>query len=198
MKRAIPFLVLGSVLLLLGSSILIAYTLGWIAPINTITTNHVAVGELRYTLSGSFITPSSIVAPGDELIDVGFSVDNASPISSRIRVQITYTTWDNVGGVPTSATATYAGGSSEALAVTFASGFVYSDGYWYITDTSHELAANSGTQDLVSSIYYDGDNTDIDYAGQDVTVTLIIQVSQADNVTWTDLASYDFSTGYPA
>ena len=198
MKRAIPFFVLGSVLLLLGASILIAFTLGWVAPINTFTTNHVAVGDLRYTLSGSFITPATIVAPGDELIEVGFSVDNSSPIASRIRVQITYTTWDNVEGVLTSATATYAGGSTEALAVTFAAGFVYSDGYWYITDTSHELAPDSGPQSLVTSIYYDGDNTDIDYQAQDVTVTLIIQVSQADNVTWTDLASYDFSTGYPA
>lgn len=198
MKRAIPFLIFGSVLLLFGAFLLVAYTLGWIAPLNTITTNHVAVGDLRYTLSGSFITPATIVAPGDELIDVGFSVDNSSPIASRIRVQITYTTWDNVEGVPTSATATYAGGSTEALAVTFASGFVYSDGYWYITDTSHELAPDSGTQSLVTSVYYDGDNTDIDYQAQDVTVTLIIQVSQADNVSWTDLASYDFSTGYPA
>lgn len=198
MKRAIPFMVFGSILLLFGAFLLVAYTFGWIAPLNTITTNHVALGDLRYTLSGGFVTPGTILAPGDEMIGTAFSVDNESPIASRLRVQITYTTWDNIDEVLTSATVTYSGGSEEALNVTFASGFVCVDGYWYLTDTDHELAANSGTQDLISSVYYDGNNTDIDYQGQDVTVTLIIQVSQADNVSWTDLASYDFSTGYPA
>jgi hypothetical protein len=197
MKKSIVVMTFAAVLLFLGSLALIAYTLGWIAPLNTFTTNHVSVGELRYTLTGAFITPTDPITPNQELIDTAFSVDNDSPISSRMRIEITYTAYENIEGVITPSTETYAGGETEPLKAVFASGFVYIDGYWYMTDQNYSFAADSGTQALVSSVYYDPEYASYDFTGQDVTVTLTIQVSQSDNVSWTDLAGFDFSTGYP-
>ena len=199
MKRSVLIITLTSVFLFLASLGMIAYTLGWIAPLDIITTNHVVVGDLDYTLSGSFITDETIIVPGTELIDTPFAVDNDSSIPSMLRMQVTYTTYAYVGEVLTPSITIYRGGSTEALYVGFASGFVCPEGedYWYMTDLTHVFSADSGSQDLVLSLYYDGENTTIDFQGQDVTVKLTIQVSQSDHVNWTTLANYDFATGYP-
>ncbi len=199
MKRTVWIFTLTSVFLLIASLGMIAYTLGWIAPLDIITTNHVVVGDLDYTLSGSFITDETIIVPGTELIDTPFAVDNDSSIASRLRMQITYTSYSYVGEVLTPSTLVYRGGADEALAVVFASGFVCPEGedYWYMTDVSYAFPADSGPQDLVLSLYFDGEYTSIDFQGQDVSVQLTIQVSQADHVSWTTLADYDFATGYP-
>jgi len=197
MKKSIAIMSFSAILLFLGSLALIAYTLGWIAPINTITTNNVSVGELRYTLTGAFITPTDPITPNQELLSTAFSVDNDSPISSRLRVQITYTAYTNVEGVITGSTEIYEGGLTEPLKAVLAPGFVCIEGYWYMTDASFAFSADSGTQALVSSVYYDPEYASFDFTGRMVTVTLTIQVSQSDNITWTDLAGYDFSSGYP-
>jgi hypothetical protein len=196
-NKTIVFSLLALVLFL-ASFLMVAITFGWITPFVSIPDNEVVVGELRYTKSGAFIGSSTILIPGEEMLASTIAIANASPIESQMRVKITYTAWTNIASVITESTETYQGSSTEPLHADFATGFIYASGYWYLTSTDYVFAVNSGNQNILTSIYYDGNNTGIDFSGRMVTVTVSIEVKQADNVAWSALTSYDFSTGYPA
>lgn len=201
MTRKIRVLTLLSLVFFLSALAVVGATYGWFGQAFTFTTENIAVGDLRYGETGAFIADGTIVVPGQELLATPIAVDNDSPISSQLRVLVTYTKCTNPGTV-TCVETTYAGAADDHLAVVFGTGFAYISGYWYYTPgspvTTYELAPGSGPLSIVTSVYYDGELTGIDYGGQAVAVAVAIQVKQADNATWADLAGYDFSTGYPA
>jgi len=201
MKTKIRMMLLLSAFFLLSALGVIGMTYGWFGQSFTFTTENIAVGDLRYSETGAFIADATVIVPGQELIQTDIAVDNDSPITSQLRVLVTYTKCTNPGTV-TCVDTTYAGGVDDHLSVTFGAGFSYISGYWYYTPgtplTTYVIAAASGAMDVITSLYYDGELTGIDYNGQDVSITVTIQIKQADNVAWVDLAGYDFSTGYPA
>lgn len=195
-KRKSLYISLVSLVLILASLLMLGITYGWIADVIDLNSGIVSVGDLRYTKSGAFIEdPSTPIYPGYEFIDTTLSVNNQSPIDSQLRVKIVYTKITSFGGTPTATAYT---GSNDHLSVTFVDTFVNSGDYWYFTATDYVILAESGDIDIISSLYYDGDVVGNDYNNATVTVTVSIEVKQSDNVTWAELTSYDFSTGYPA
>lgn len=210
MKKRIRIISISALFLIMISLAMIGITYGWLTHGIVFTSGNINVGDLRYTKSGTFITPDTIIVPGDNLIDQPFVINNLSPIASQLRVKITYTRITKVGEVITpEADYVFKNDTDDhlAVAVTFTSTFTFTDGdlildefdddYWYFGSSDEIIPATSGDINLFSAIYYDGDKTSIDYNGQDVTVTVTVEVKQADNVTWSELTTYDFATGYP-
>jgi len=198
MKRKNLYMSLASLVLLLASFVMIGITYGWFAFIVDLNPGTLSVGDLRYTQSGSFIT-DEIIVPGLELLDADIDIDNQSPITSQLRVKIEYTEITNPGGTGLVIdTVILTDSANDHLVVEWdpTSTFVYDTDYWYYNSTVSVIAATSGAIPILDSIKY-GLNTNIDYVGQAVSITVIIEVKQSDNVTWSELTSYDFSTGYP-
>ncbi|MBI9009141.1 MAG: hypothetical protein JEZ05_03845 [Tenericutes bacterium] len=196
-KRLI--LPLTSLFLILSSLVILGITYGWFADLIDLDSGVISVGDLRYFQNGDFITDDTIIYPGLELVDTEFDVTNTSPIESQLRIQITYTRITNPGGAGLvfEENYIYTDASTEHISVVFDSTFVYDTEYWYLNGTTSTIAADSGLIELVSSIIYDGVNTNIDYVEQDVAVSITIEIKQNDNATWSELVGYDFSTGEP-
>jgi len=197
MKKATLIMSIASSLLILASIMMIGISFGWFANVLNLNDGIISVGDLRYSETGAFITDDQVLQPGEELLDTAITLTNTSPIDSQMRVKISYTKITRPVDVLVIETVDYAD-SDDHLAVVFDSTFVFSSGYWYYNATDAVISANSGLIEIISSIYYDGDLTGIDYSGQTIEVTITIEVKQNDNVTWSELTSYDFSTGYPA
>ncbi|MFA5741369.1 MAG: hypothetical protein WC874_00680 [Candidatus Izemoplasmatales bacterium] len=215
MKRMTVLFSIIALLLTIASFLLIGFTLGWFAPSVIITTNEVAVGDLRYSLSGEFITSNpldpTVIVPGDELLTSTIGITNNSPIESQLRIKIEYTAYHNNEGEITGSTETYGAAVGEPLVAVFAFddndtpdnytddiNFIYSDNWWYWDNTDYVYSINSGSQEIITSIFYDGNYTGIDYSSFDVshpvTVSITIEVKQADNVTWSGLTTFIFTT----
>ncbi|PKK97622.1 MAG: hypothetical protein CVV56_05540 [Tenericutes bacterium HGW-Tenericutes-1] len=175
---------------------MIAISYAWLSKQLTITSNTVSVGEILYVKSGSWISPTEPIVPNTDLIAEDFILDNQSSIPSQMRVIITYTKYASIEDV-TGTVTTYSN-TLDHISVSMPTEFVYSSGYWYYTATDYSIPAVSGPITIVSSLYFDGDIVSIDYASKNVTITITIQVKQANNVTWNDLTSYNFETGLPA
>jgi len=200
MKRKSLYISFVSLVLILISMVMLGITYGWLADVIDLNSGIISVGDLRYTKSGAFVSdsPTPIIYPGFEFVDTALSVNNQSPIESQLRVEIEYTKITNPLGVLTTETVSYTNAVDDHLSVTFDSTFVNSGDYWYYNTTDYVVLVTSGAINIISSIYYDGDLTGNDYNNASVTVTVTIEVKQSDNVTWAELTSYDFSTGYPA
>ncbi|MBN2540286.1 MAG: hypothetical protein JXB08_02045 [Bacilli bacterium] len=196
MKRKSLILSITSLVLIITSVLILGFTFGWGFDSIDLNTGTISVGDLRYSQDGDFITNGTIMYPGMELVNTSFTLTNESPITSQMRLKIAYTKVEDpqVGGVTTY----YTGAVDDHLAVTFDSTFVNSGDYWYYNSDVYEITANSGQIDLLSSISYDGNLVGNDYAQVSCAITITIEVKQNDNVTWSELTSYDFETGYPA
>ncbi len=187
-----------SLSLILLSFVVISITFGWTFGVVDFTGHTVAVGDLRYTKSGAFISEEEILYPGMELIDQSIALTNESPITSQMRVKIVYTRITNpTGSALVIEDVAYENGVDDHLDVVFDATYTYDSDYWYYGDSSTTIAADSGSIPILSSIQYDGFVTGNDYSSQTITITVTIEVKQDDNVNWTELTSYDFSTGYP-
>ncbi len=207
MKKTITAILMASGFLIIASLGILGITFGWFVQSTTLPGGTVSVGDLRYELAGGFVE-DEIIVPGWELVDTPFVITNNSPIASQLRLKITYTRVTVVEEVITpEEDYVYKGDEDDHLAVDFTSSFTFGDGdltpdeydddYWYYGDYETVILAESGALDLIDSIYYDGYMTSIDYFSQSVTVTLLIEVKQADHVEWSELATYDFATGDP-
>ncbi|NLF49147.1 MAG: hypothetical protein GX582_05830 [Acholeplasmataceae bacterium] len=71
------------------------------------------------------------------------------------------------------------------------------DDYWYFGSADTIIPENSGIIRLIRKIQYDGAKASNDYSGQPIQIAIEIQVKQSDHVSWSDLTSIDFETGYP-
>ena len=169
-KRVIVSMI--SLILILSSLVMLGITYGWLADVIDIGSGTISVGDLRYTENGEFVSNGTIIHPNEELIQTNIDLTNSSPITSQLRVKITYTKITNPGGVGLviENDYIYTDDPSEHITVVFDSSFTYDTGYWYYNGTSGELAANSGLLPSISSILYDGENTNIDYVGQNFAV----------------------------
>jgi hypothetical protein len=170
----------------------VTVTYAWIAYSESVDGGTVSVGQIDYTYSGSFIDGSEIIYPNKELLSQAITVDNQSTIDTQLRLTINYTLVEEV-----TSNKIYLDDVNDDLSVVFDNPFVLDGDYWYYQNTDFSIE-DTGVMNIISSITYDGDSSSNEYASQTVNVQVIIQVKQADNVTWTDLATYDFETGNPS
>ncbi|MBU0997042.1 MAG: hypothetical protein KKE16_03245 [Firmicutes bacterium] len=198
MKKRIILLSVSSIVFILASIVMLGFTYGWWVSLVNYPDNEISVGDLRYTPSGGFITggASYVYLPGEELIDSTITIDNASPIDSQLRVKIEYTKW-TFDVTLQSETVVYTASASDHIYVGLDANLQLVGDYYYYGGDSNVLSPDSGLMTLITSLYYDGSVTTFDYAGQEVTVTITIEVKQGGDLTWSDLIGYDFSTGYP-
>jgi len=207
MKKLIPAIVTVSGFLILAALGILGITYGWFVYSTTLPGGSVAVGDLRYGLDGAFVT-ESIIVPGQELIAEDIEIINASPVTSQLRLKITYTRVTIVNDIVTpEEDYVYKNDDDDHLVVNFTSTFTLGDGdvtpgededdYWYYEDYDHVIAAESGLIGIIDSIYFDGYKTSSDYQNESIEVKVTIEVKQADHVTWSELAAYDFETGDP-
>ncbi len=200
MKKKSLYLSLASLVLILVSLTMLGVTYGWFAGIFDLNSGTISVGDLRYSETGAFISgvPEQVIViqPDLELIATDITVTNESSINSHLRVKIEYTRMSDYIGPST--IVAYSNALDDHLSVTFGSTFAYASDYWYYSATDATILANSGLMSLITSLYYDADVTGNDYSEVSVVVTVTIEVKQDDNVTWAELSTYDFSTGYPA
>ncbi len=198
MKRKSLFLSILSLSIFFFSILAIGITYGWFADVIDLGSGTVSVGDIRYTKSGGFISSNQIIQPGMEFIDTPITLMNESSITSQMRIKIEYTKVTRPVDTLVIETVDYANSASDHLSVSFGSTFVYDNGYWYYNGLSSSIPADSGTIGVISSLYYDGNLVGNDYSGITCNISVIIEVKQNDNVSWSELTSYDFSTGNPA
>jgi hypothetical protein len=170
----------------------ITVTYAWIAYSESIDGGTVSAGQVDYSYSGAFIDGSEIIFPNKELLSQAISVDNQSTIDTQLRLTINYTLIEEV-----TSNKIYKDDVNDDLSVVFDSLFVLDGDYWYYQATDFSIE-NTGVLNIISSIAYNGNASSNEYASQTVSIQVLIQVKQADNVTWTDLATYDFETGNPS
>ena len=202
MKKATLYLSIATLFLTFVSFLMIAITYGWFLVTKSIPEVDISSGDLHFVLGGDFIADDSIIVPGQALLSSPLTINNLSSVDTQMRVRIEYQAYVRVGETVTPTVLVYADAPTDHLIVTFASGYVYSSGYWYYTVTptpalDYVFVAESGLQSLISQVTYDGWFTGSDYFEEPVFVQIYLQVKQADGVTWVDLASYDFATGDP-
>ncbi|MDP2424729.1 MAG: hypothetical protein Q8M70_00010 [bacterium] len=194
------FLLLASSILLL-SVFIIGITFGWFAKAVVIPKGQISIGEITYVLEGELINANVIIVPGLELVTEPFTLTNLSSIDTQVRVKINYLAFVRNGLSVDTLELSYLGNSSDFISVNFGSNFSRIGNYWYysadpeVDGFDYILPAESGSFSLFSSIMYDGTLTGIDFAGQNIHFTIIIEVKQARNVTWTELANINFQTG---
>ncbi len=198
MKKWTIFFSISSLVLIIGSLVMLGITYGWFSSLFTIPDGQVGVGELKYVPEGSFVSNGTLLVPDDELVSSAFVMTNNSTIDSQLRIQIIYTKVTNVNDVITSTNEYYVNAPDDHISVIMDPLFVQSGDYFYYGGESYVIDSQSGIMNLVSSIIYDGEFTGIDYATMPINVTIRVEVKQAGNVTWNELLNYDFSTGYPA
>lgn len=147
-------------------------------------------GEISYTVSGAFRDFSNTkIFPGDELIDTALSLTNSSNIDTQLRVKILFTKY---GSSNISTTEVYDSTShNSALEVVMDSAWVMgSDNYYYYNGDSYVVqTTDTGSIPLISSVKYNGANTNIYNSGNTVNVSVVIESKQAHYVTWTQLGT---------
>lgn len=191
------FILISSIsLLVIIFGLIVSITFGWLSIFNSSSGGTVSVGSLTYEKSGNFITDDQIIYPGMELLDSDFTLTNNSTIDSQLRIKIDYTKVTNPGTIQVE-TVSYTDAVDEHLAVVFGTSFSYDNDYWYYNGLSGVVPAESGLMSLITSISYNGAFAGLDYSGQTVDIAVTIEVKQSDNVTWSELTTYDFQTGYP-
>ncbi|MGE4572246.1 MAG: hypothetical protein AB7E09_05815 [Candidatus Izemoplasmatales bacterium] len=177
-----------SLLLLIFAFLLtITATYAWISLYESAGSAQINTGQISYTYHGSFIDESEIVFPDKELLNEDIFVNNQSNIDTSLRLKIDYTLVEEVISLKT-----YKNEISDDLFVEFGSSFVLDGDYWYYIASDHAIA-NTGVIALINSIYYDGFKASNEYATNQVSLYVLIQVKQADHVEWTDLTSIDFN-----
>jgi hypothetical protein len=202
MKNKSLLISISSLIITIVALSMIAITYGWFSKQVTLTSQYVSVGEIVYLKSGAWLDTEEPIVPSNELIAESFILDNQSNISSQLRIRIEYTYYDSVED-EIGELITYTG-VGDYLFVDMPSEFFYYDdnledeipGYWYFSATDYAFQANSGPLTILSSLYYDGNKTSIDFASKSVTIKITIQVKQTNNLVWNDLTTYDFQTGY--
>ena len=170
----------------------ISVTYAWISYSDRIDGGGISTGELNYTYQGSFVENGTVIVPGQELIVNAFVVDNQSTIDSQLRLKIIYTLVEE-----TASQKVYKNESTDDLAVVFDQTLVLVDDYWYYPSFDDAITT-TGSIALVSSLMYDGFKASNEYRDQVISIGLVIQVKQADFVSWNDLATINFTTGNPA
>lgn len=169
------------------------------------TSKTFTMGDISYTMGGSFTTSTPIV-PGMALIATPITIENNSTVDSQIRIIITYTEYTGTKEAPVKTTdpVYYIGSASSDVVLTLNSGWVNDGNYWYYGSKTGETMSyttiastdlNTATN-LITALSYSGANVGNEYAAAtDLVVTITLQAKQADNVTWSDMGSIDFTTG---
>jgi len=147
-----------------------------------------------YDLNGDLVEEVNIY-PELELVNNPVTIANSSTNNLFLRIKIEYTKVELnfLGGGSYSTTNLGLVGYSGAidadnhLIVIMDPLFDYdSDGYWYYDG---EIANDGISVELLNSIYYDGTKSSNEYASEEITVKVTIEVRDALKVPWAPLAT---------
>lgn len=153
----------------------------------------------------------TVIMQGDNLVTLGgnsaaLEIDNNSTVDCQIRIKILYTSYRS-GKVET---VNYTGTDKDDIDVVFAADswgrFINSSGechYYYVGEGKGNRTLD-GLSDIpsiepqtfkipaITSISYK-DSISQAYSGKEVNVKVVFESKQADNITWTQIDSYEVS-----
>ena len=181
------------IILIFAILISLSSVFAWVNYVLDLPPGSAAVGEIDYTITGTFIEPNDPIYPGKNLVNQDFTLNNDSTIDTELRLKISYT--KIIDTVVTDGII-YTDDALDHLIVDFAIPFVYGDDdFWYYSDVTTIFP--TGLVTIIDNMTYDGDLVSNNYSEVNINISVFIQIKQANNVTWQDLTTYDFSTGYP-
>ena len=206
MKNKKIILLLGIVLLAVVG-IMTNLIVAWLTDTGVTGPTEFTIGEVSYTLDGSFIPEESVVVPGQQLIALDtdgetlkkFTLTNNSTVGSELRFKIEVIHEVDEGDDQD---------WIEYLTITYGSGWTLADGYYYYRGTEatpegdpatkHIIPAKDGDAlvlDVITSIIIDGTKVGNAFQSLVFSITITFEAKQADYVTWAELGGIDFETG---
>ena len=199
-NKKIVFLSLG--LLLIVTTLVISIS-AWLTDVDETPDTTFTIGDVEYTIVGDFIA-DGIVVPGQELIDGNLSLTNSSTVTSELRVRVIVTRKEGL------ADAAVVADLSSILTTDGSSGgnFVFAPGWekhlsetnaWYYKPSGNPVIPNSGQSiTVLSTLKFDGSKVGNSFSNNVFTIKFIFEAKQAEHVTWSELATYSFSSGLPS
>lgn len=184
-KRLIKSLIL----LIVAFSLTIGVTYAWISYSEREDAGIVSVGDITYQINGGFISETEIIYPSKDLVTPNIIISNQSTIETQIRLKINYTLIDDTS----TSNKIYKNDANDDLSVVFGSSYVLDGDYWYYQSTSYMIDAGANVP-VINAMYYDGQTSSNEYANENINIEIILQVKQADNVSWLDLTTYTFGS----
>lgn len=153
----------------------------------------------------------TVITQGDNLVTLGgnsaaLEIDNNSTVDSHIRIKVMYTSYSSGKAEMVN----YSGSDTDDIDVVFASDcwakYVNASGdcHYYYVGNGNGNKTLSGLDNLpavpaqtfripaISSISYKN-NISQAYSGKEVQIKVVFESKQADNVSWTQIDTYEVS-----
>lgn len=184
-------IVLLSILLFLMVGITSALITAWLTDTENTGSTTFEVGDISYTWSGEMIDNSTKIVPGQELIAATFTLQNASTVSSELRIFVTIE-GEYIDETEIEDAISY-------FSITFGSNWTQyaTDGKYYYGSyaTPTEVEVGSDPITVVTSLMLDGSKVGNAFSKANFTITLTFEAKQKMHVNWEQLGSIDFETG---
>jgi hypothetical protein len=177
------------ILLIVALALTIGVSYAWISYSEREDAGIVSVGDITYQINGGFISETEIIYPSKDLVTPNIIISNQSTIETQIRLKITYTLIDDTS----TSNKIYKNDATDDLSVVFGSAYVLDGDYWYYQNTSYMIDVGANVP-VINAMYYDGQTSSNEYANENINIEIILQVKQADNVSWLDLTTYTFGS----
>ncbi|MFW5889003.1 MAG: hypothetical protein ACOCUD_01345 [Bacillota bacterium] len=181
-------------LLIIALFFLVSVTYSWVNYVLNLPPGSASLGGIEYSFEGGFIEANDPIYPGKNLVTEDFAINNTSSIATELRVKISYT---KIVDTVVNDDIIYSADELDHLIVDFAIPFVYGDDdFWYYSDATTIFP--TGVVTIFDMVTYDGNFVSNNYSEANINISILIQIKQANNVTWQDLTTFDFNTGHPA
>lgn len=184
MKKKIIVLCGVMIFALLG---FIGTTVAWLTSTGT-EEQTVEVGQIKFAIT-NLVAETEKIVPGDSLFEGEITFENTSNVDSQLRFKIDMAC-DPVLDLDIS--------YFKAFSSVNWKSYEGEDYYYYGGKEVGEgvvLPGNSVSTDFFTNLKLDGTKIGNDYQGAKITFTITFEAKQSDNVTWVEIADFDFETG---
>lgn len=174
-------------------AIIAGSTFAWLTDTGSSDEIHYKVGNVDYTIAVTQPT-NNLVVPGD-ILTPAFEIKNASTVETNLRVRIV------VESNPTLTVGTQltVGLNDSWIEIEETKNDVTVVNYYYggkTGDTSVIAAVAENAQSVtitspIKELKIDGPSVNNGYSGTTITIQIIFEAKQADNVTWDEIATFE-------
>lgn len=168
-------------------------TYAWLTDTGSSDEIHYKVGNVDYTIAVTQPT-NNLVVPGD-ILTPAFEIKNASTVKTNLRVRIV------VESNPTLTVGTQltVGLNDSWVKIEETKNDVTVVNYYYggkTGDTSVIAAVAENAEPVtitspIKELKIDGPTVNNNYSGTTITIQIIFEAKQADNVTWDEIATFE-------
>lgn len=184
MKKKIIVLCGVMIFALLG---FIGTTVAWLTSTDS-KTQTVEVGQIKFEIE-DLVAETEKIVPGDSLFEGVITFKNTSNVDSQLRFKI-----DMACDPALDLDISY----FEPFSSEDWKSYEGEDYYYYggkEVGVGVILPGNSVQTDFFTNLRLEGTKIGNDYQGATITFTITFEAKQSDNVTWVEIAGFDFTTG---